>query len=150
MIEGLPLPATDNPLDQPFWHAARDGRLVVQACGDCGEAPFPPRPMCPCCQSEEVQWIEDDGAATVWSFATPRPPLLPAFEAMLPYITVIGALRSNPAIRIAGMAIDAGGQTALDADAIAIGQPLCMEFHVVSESVALPLWRIAAGAQDAR
>ncbi|OCC25609.1 hypothetical protein MB02_02985 [Croceicoccus estronivorus] len=144
MIEGMPLPATDDPLDREFWSKARDGKLVVQACGDCGTSRFPPRPMCPHCQSENVTWRDDPGTATIWSFATPRPPLLPAFEAITPYITVIGALDSDPMIRIAGMAVTGADDafTGLTAEDVEIGQPLTIHFQTVSPDCALPVWRL--------
>jgi uncharacterized OB-fold protein len=145
MIESLPLPATDNPLDRDFWEHARRGRLVVQTCGDCGEMRFPPRPMCPRCQSEHTIWREDEGKGVVWSFATPRPPLLPAFEALLPYVVIIGALDSNPTIRIAAMAArdeDDAAMAAPAAGRIAIGQPIRIGFKAVSDECSLPFWRL--------
>ncbi|WP_252258579.1 Zn-ribbon domain-containing OB-fold protein [Erythrobacter aurantius] len=145
MIEGLPLPSVDDPLDQPFWAAAIKGRLVVQLCDQCGETRFPPRPMCPSCQSEVSEWVEDGGEAQVWSFAAPQPPLLPAFEAMLPYVTVLGALDSHPHIRIAGMAVGADGETStgITAADIQIGQPVQLRFRRATDESALPVWQIA-------
>lgn len=142
MIETLPLPATDNPLDREFWANALAGRLVVQTCDACAEMRFPPRPMCPHCQSEDSVWNEVSPEGTVWSFACPAPPLLPAFEAMAPYVTIIGALGAHPAIRIAGMAIadDAGSVTGVTAADVAIGQPVRLLFRKVSEDCALPFW----------
>ena len=143
MIDGLPLPKVDDPLDQAFWAAALEGRLVVQTCSGCGEARFPPRPMCPHCQSEDCHWVEDDGAGHVWSFATPQSPLLPAFEAMLPYVTVLGTLASNPQIRVAGMAVGADGKTSIgiEASSIRIGQPARLRFRRATDSCALPVWQ---------
>jgi uncharacterized protein len=144
MIEGLPLPSLDDPLDHAFWAAAAEGRLVVQACSACGEARFPPRPMCPHCQSEDCKWVEDDGAGHVWSFAAPRSPLLPAFEALLPYVTILATLESNPKIRIAGMAVGADGETStgITASDIRIGQPARLRFRAVAANCALPVWQI--------
>lgn len=152
MIEGLPLPATDDPNDSAFWDAARAGRLVVQSCADCGKVRFPPRPMCPHCRSERPHWISDSGAATIWSFATPRPPLLPAFEAMLPYVTVIGALDSNPAIRIAAIAVasEDAAPTGLTAKDVALGQPVEMRFRFVTSACALPVWLLGARRDGAQ
>ena len=148
MIEGMPLPATDDPLDREFWARARDGRLVVQSCGQCGAQRFPPRPMCPCCQSEEVVWRADPGGGRIWSFATPRPPLLPAFEAMLPYVVIVGALDSDPAIRIVGM-MDVGPGDRPDDDAITIGRPIHLVFKAVGDGCALPFWRLGPKAGPA-
>ncbi|MFA5964601.1 MAG: zinc ribbon domain-containing protein [Sphingomonas sp.] len=150
MIEGQPLPAIDDPLDRAFWEKARQGVLVIQACASCGEQRFPPRPMCPHCQSESIAWQEDAGDATVWSFASPRPPLLPAFEAMAPYVTVIGALASNPAIRIAGMVIasDEASPTGLGPGDVAIGQPIQIHFREVAPGCALPFWRLESSSLE--
>jgi uncharacterized OB-fold protein len=35
MIEDRPLPATDDPLDAPYWQATLRGELVVQRCTTC-------------------------------------------------------------------------------------------------------------------
>lgn len=144
MIQGIPLPATDDPLDSEFWAHARTGHLVIQCCDDCGEMRFPPRPMCPSCQSDKTGWKKDDGRAVVWSFARPSPPLLPAFEALLPYFVVIGALRSNPAIRIAGMATfgNEGEASMIPGPRLEIGQPICMRFRAMNEHCSLPIWNI--------
>lgn len=144
MIEGAPLPATDDPLDRDFWAAARQEKLVVQACADCGEWRFPPRPMCPHCQSENAVWKEVSGEGVVWSFAIPRSPLLPAFEALTPYVTIIGALKENPEIRIAGMAVkgDDGDARGVTEEDVNIGQTIKVEFKSVSEDCSVPCWRI--------
>lgn len=144
MIETIPLPATDDPLDRAFWTNALQGRLVVQSCGACGEMRFPPRPMCPHCQSEDSIWNEAAPEGTVWSFACPARPLLPAFEAMTPYVTIIGALDAHPTIRIAGMAVadDEGSMTGITADDVRVGQPVRLLFREVSNGCALPFWRL--------
>lgn len=143
MIEGLPLPDTCDPLDRVFWDNALVGRLMLQACGGCGTVRFPPRPMCPHCQSESVTWQVDSGDATIWSFAVPSAPLLPAFEAMTPYVTVIAELTSNPAIRIAGMAVrgddDPMGLTAAD---VVVGQGVTACFRTVASACSLVFWRL--------
>lgn len=148
MIETIPLPATDDPLDREFWACALQGRLVVQACAACNRMRFPPRPMCPHCQSDTVRWDEVAPDATIWSFACPARPLLPAFERMAPYVTVIGALDADPAIRIAGMAIssETGDATGLTAADVRIGQAVRLQFRRVSENCALPFWQLGAAA----
>ena len=79
----------------------------------------------------------------MWSFATPQSPLLPAFEAMLPYVTVLGTLASNPQIRVAGMAVGADGKTSIgiEASSIRIGQPARLRFRRATDSCALPVWQ---------
>ncbi|MDX2766204.1 Zn-ribbon domain-containing OB-fold protein, partial [Streptomyces europaeiscabiei] len=40
----------------PFWEYAAQGELRIQACADCGELRFPPRPCCPHCRSFATDW----------------------------------------------------------------------------------------------
>lgn len=150
MIETRPLPATGNPLDQPFWSAAYDDRLMMQTCGSCSEMRFPPRPMCPQCQSEACAWQDVSREGVIWSFASPRSPLLPAFEALAPFVTIIGALRAHPAIRIAAMALkdEHGEVTGITADDIMIGQPVQLLFRRITADCALPYWLLAPPANE--
>ncbi|MEU0054837.1 OB-fold domain-containing protein [Streptomyces sp. NPDC006334] len=86
----------------PFWaHAAR-GELRVQACADCGEPRFPPRPCCPHCQSFASEWRRTDGRGRLWSFVVPHPPLLPDYAAHAPYNVVVVELTEAPRIRLVG------------------------------------------------
>jgi uncharacterized OB-fold protein len=62
---------------QFFWDAADQGRLVGQRCGDCHKFTFPPRPMCPYCNSLRREVVDLCGLGTVLSWTIPRHP--PAF-----------------------------------------------------------------------
>ena len=50
MSYNKPLPVADIFMD-PFWAAAREKRLAMPACDDCGHVHFPPGPVCPKCLS---------------------------------------------------------------------------------------------------
>jgi uncharacterized OB-fold protein len=63
-----------------FWEGCKRGALLGQRCGECGELRYPPRPMCPTCQSLEREEVELSGRATLHSWAKPVHPLLPMFE----------------------------------------------------------------------
>ena len=79
----------------PFFEYAARGELRMQTCGDCGEVRFPPRPMCPHCQSTASEWKLMSGHGTVWSFAVPHPPLLPDYAAVAPYPVVVVELAED-------------------------------------------------------
>jgi uncharacterized OB-fold protein len=145
MIEGAPLPATDNPLDAPFWQAALRGELVVQTCLACGRRRFPPRPMCPHCQSFENAWRPVSGRGRIWSFVVPHPPLLPAFADVAPYNVILVELEEDSKIRIVGnLVASAGGEiNEIDPATIEIGSPVRVVFHLAAEDVALPRWVLA-------
>ncbi|MGW1067362.1 Zn-ribbon domain-containing OB-fold protein [Streptomyces aureus] len=94
-----PVPDDDGA---PFWRYAARGELRVQACADCGELRFPPRPCCPHCHSFADTWHLTNGRGRIWSYVVPHPPLLPAYAALAPYDVVLVELDEAPRIRLAG------------------------------------------------
>ncbi|MGV9450240.1 Zn-ribbon domain-containing OB-fold protein [Streptomyces sp. NPDC003635] len=130
-------PVTD-PDGAPFWRYAAAGELRVQACADCGEPRFPPRPCCPHCQSFATTWQKVGGHGRIWSYVVPHPPLLPDYAAQAPYNVVVVELLDAPRIRLVGnLVARAGG--ALDevpADRLRIGARV----QVVFGPDGLPQW----------
>jgi uncharacterized OB-fold protein len=135
------LPDVGDEAAAPFWDGTARGELLVQACGACGKWRMPPRPMCPHCRSIEVRWVPTSGRGTVWSFAVPHPPLLPAYAELAPYNVIIVALDEDPTIRFVGnlLARPDGPINEIDAATIEIGEPVRVTFQAV-EDVALPRW----------
>ncbi|MBI4517094.1 MAG: OB-fold domain-containing protein [Deltaproteobacteria bacterium] len=145
MIEGIPLPVTDDPIDAPYWEAAGRGELVVQRCAACGKRRFPPRPMCPHCQSFEHDWQRMSGEGRVWSFAVPHPPLLPAFAKVAPYNVIVVELADDSSIRMVGNLVKSadGAINEIDPAAIKIGTPVRLVFQREADDVTLARWVIA-------
>jgi uncharacterized OB-fold protein len=121
----------------PFWEYAARGELRVQACADCGELRFPPRPCCPHCQSFAEEWRQVSGRGRVWSYVVPHPPLLPDYAAQAPYNVVVVELEEAPRIRLVGNLVTAAGAplNSVDPGRIRIGARV----HVVF-SDGLPQW----------
>ncbi|WP_406493621.1 OB-fold domain-containing protein [Streptomyces sp. NBC_01604] len=115
-------PVTD-PDSAPFWRYAAQGELRVQACADCGELRFPPRPCCPRCQSFGSEWRAMSGQGRVWSYVVPHPPLLPEYAALSPYNVVVVELVEAPHIRLVGNLVSEPGDplNSLDPHTIRIG-----------------------------
>lgn len=42
----------------PFYENLKDNKLTTTKCQDCGATPFPPRVVCPECNSENLEWME--------------------------------------------------------------------------------------------
>jgi uncharacterized OB-fold protein len=141
MIEGALLPQVDH-ITRPFWEGTAVGELRMQTCGECGVMRFPPRPMCPRCQSLEVRWQAVSGRGEIWSFVVPHPPLLPAFMAVAPYNVIIVALEEDPELRMVGnlLASPDGEINEIDPATIRIGEPVEVVFQHVGEDVTLPRW----------
>lgn len=93
----------------PFWGYARQGELRVQACADCGELRFPPRPCCPHCQSFATEWREVSGHGRIWSHVSPYPPLLPDYADQAPYNVIVVELTDAPRIRLVGNLVAEAG-----------------------------------------
>lgn len=66
---------------EPFWEALGEGVFRVPQCNHCGDAFFPPAPLCPNCGGQTIEWIlADEGA--LYSF-TRQHRTAPGFEAPL-------------------------------------------------------------------
>jgi hypothetical protein len=129
-------PVTDAD-GAPFWEYAARGELRVQACADCGEPRFPPRPCCPHCQSFGCEWRPVSGRGRVWSYVVAHPPLLPDYAEQAPYNVVVVELEDAPRIRLVGNLVSRAGAAlnSLDPGRIRIGGRVQAVF-----SDGLPQW----------
>lgn len=61
-----------NPETEPFWAAAREGRLLLKRCTKCKELHYYPRTICPFCFSDETDWVEASGSGTIYTYSVMR------------------------------------------------------------------------------
>jgi hypothetical protein len=122
----------------PFWGYAAQGELRVQACADCGELRFPPRPCCPHCQSFTSEWRPVSGHGRIWSYVVPHPPLLPDYAEQAPYNVIVVELAEAPRIRLVGNLVTEAGAplNSLAPERIRIGAKV----QVVFTEAGLPQW----------
>jgi uncharacterized OB-fold protein len=123
---------------EPFWQAARERRLVAPRCGSCGHFRLPPTPFCPECQSQEVDWVELSGRATVFSFSVVRG--LPGLDDLV-LVAVVVDLPDAPGARLVSNVID------VDPDEVRIGMELEVAFHPISDGWLLPVFRPAGSTE---
>lgn len=142
MIAGRPLPRPDDA-SEPYWQGCREGELRIQRCGACGHLRFPPRPMCPCCNSFRAGFVPVSGRGHVYSYVICHPPLLPAFQERAPLLVVLVELEEGCDLRIVGNWLD-------DDEAVAIGLPVEVVFERVSDEISLPQWRRRGPARSGR
>lgn len=67
-VDDLVYPPRMTAFTQPFWDALRDGRFVTSRCRDCGHMTFPPKPVCPECWKNDVEWAELSGLGVLASY----------------------------------------------------------------------------------
>lgn len=128
-----PLPRID-PLNQPFWDAARQNRLVVQTCRACGDAHFPPSPVCPACLSTEQEWREASGRGTLESWIEMHRAYWDGFRDALPYSVCLVRLDEGPLL-VSNLVGEAGTAK--------LGAAVRVVFEAVTETVTLPKFTLA-------
>ena len=84
----------DDPPNAPFWAGARQRRLVLQRCEECGAHQIYARPFCLACEAGDLSWADATGDATVYSQVTVRIPVLDGLEP--PYLCAIVHLDEGP------------------------------------------------------
>ena len=123
---------TTDASTQPFWEAAKEGRLVAPRCGDCGTFRLPPTPFCPNCRSANVDWPELSRIATVFSFSVVR-----GFPG-IPDITLVPAildLPDAPGARLVSPLVE------VDPDDVYIGMSVTVDFAPISDGWQQPVFR---------
>jgi uncharacterized OB-fold protein len=147
--EGFLVPLGDEE-STGFWEGTAAGELRVQACAQCGAFRFPPRVMCPHCQSTERLWKAVSGRGTIWSFVVAHPPLLPAYAPFAPFPVITVTLEEDPALRMVGNLVTGpmGAINEIDPATIVIGEAVEVVFSgrvgPDDTEVFLPAWVRAA------
>lgn len=86
-----------EPELEPYWSAARAGRLVLARCCVCGATPWMPRPFCSTHPEVPVEWVEMTGRATIYSFTTVMRGE-GVFKDTGPYVLAVVELEDGPRI----------------------------------------------------
>ena len=81
----VPIP---TPETQTFWDGTAIGELRIQRCNSCEEYYFYPRPYCPGCQSDDVEWRVVSGKGTLASYNINYRPF-PIFESKDPQVIAL-------------------------------------------------------------
>jgi uncharacterized OB-fold protein len=123
------LPLGDEE-SEGFWAGTAVGELRVQACDACGALRFPPRVMCPECQSTARSWRAVSGRGVIWSFVVVHPPVLPAYAPYTPFPVITVTLAEKPSLRLVGNLVTGPGGdiNGVDPAGIEIGEPVRVVF----------------------
>ena len=93
-MQQFPVPAPDADTEA-FWAGVAREELLVQRCDGCqaseaGESwIWPPRPVCPRCQTPDPPWQQVSGDGEIVSWVVLRPPVLPAYVDMVPFVVLL-------------------------------------------------------------
>jgi uncharacterized protein len=131
-------PRTDLPTieddTRPFWDAARENRFLIRRCRACGEAHHYPRTFCPGCWSEDVEWVEASGRATLYTWSTVYMNDLAPFNERVPYIAAVVDLEEGPRVMTNLVDCPADGST------LSIGMPVKVIYEALTDDITVPLF----------
>jgi uncharacterized OB-fold protein len=123
-----------NPATEPYWAAAREHRLVIPRCLDCGTFRFPPAAFCWKCRSQAVEWVDHDGNGELYSFTVMRHGVIPAVTEVLPIVIGVVELPGTDGCRIIGDVIGCAPED------VRIGMPLALDWYDVPDG-SVPCFR---------
>ena len=122
-----------NRDSQFFWDGTAVGELRIPKCNACGALRFPPGPACQSCDAYDRGYVVAAGTGTVFSYVVHRHPPVPGKE--LPI--VIALIDLDEGVRMVGEVVG------VEADDIAIGMRLRVDFRRIDDDLTLPVWRKA-------
>ena len=128
-----PLPQA-TPETKEYWDGLKRHELRIQRCSDCSQFYFFPRPFCPHCQSQNVQWQTVSGKGKLHSYVIAHRGH-PAFDA--PYVIAMVQLDEGPKMMTNIVGVDDPTGDKLPADA-----PVEIVFDDVNENVTLPKFKL--------
>jgi uncharacterized OB-fold protein len=85
-----------SPESRVFWDGAKEKKLMLPRCTNCGQFWFPPSQRCRHCLSADFAWIESKGQGRIYSFVVYHRVYHPAFEQDVPYVVAIVELDEGP------------------------------------------------------
>jgi hypothetical protein len=132
LVKPLPVP---TKWSKPFWEGTKQRKLLLKRCRACGYIDHPPYLYCTECLSDDHEWIEASGKATLYAFAINEYGVPFPFMPDLPYVLALVDLEEGP--RMISNIVEC------DHKALKNGMALEVVFEKVSEDIALPKWRPA-------
>jgi uncharacterized OB-fold protein len=95
-----------------FWRGGAAGELRIQRCQRCGWWLHPPHPLCPRCQSRDLEPEVVSGRGRVWSFTINRYQWVRGLEP--PYVLAEVELDEQPGLRLLTALVGCDDEVAID------------------------------------
>lgn len=130
-----PLPDVTWSWAREYWEGCRRHEILIQKCGDCGAYRWYPKPMCPQCNSFNVEWTKVRGTGNIFSYTICYRPFGDVWKDSIPYTVVIVELDDVTGVRLMADLIDC------KPDDVRIGMPVSIMFDDVTPEVTLPRFR---------
>jgi uncharacterized protein len=132
-------PAPDN-LTSFFWDGAREHRLLIQRCDDCGRFQHPPEPVCHHCLSFSLGAGEVSGRGTIYSFEVATQAFHPWFADKIPFVIAVVELAEQPHLKLITNIVGVDPDSA----DIAVGAQVEVTWQQLDDEFTLPVFRLTA------
>ena len=130
-------PRVMDAFAQRFWEFTRQRELRLQRCGECGRFRWPPGPVCDGCISEDYEWAEVSGRATLLSWVIYHRPYFPQYPA--PHTVLMVELDEGPRMMTNLVEVEP------TPEALPVDLPLEIVYDDVTDEVTLAKFRPARG-----
>jgi len=127
-----PLPET-NTWSEPYWEAAREEKLLLQKCSDCGKHIFYPRLLCPACFSDNIDWVEASGKGNIYTYTVVTNNAPSIFLEDMPY--VIAIVRLEEGVQMLTNIVDC------DHEKLSCDMPVEVTYRKLNEDFTLPVFK---------
>ncbi|PZC46655.1 MAG: hypothetical protein C1O27_001797 [Chloroflexi bacterium] len=117
----------------PYWEAAREHKLKLPKCSQDGTFVFPPRPICPKCHSDKLEWTELSGRGAVYTFTIMHDKMVAGFDP--PYVVAQVELEEQAGLRLQSNILEC------PVPDVYIGMPVEVTFEDRSEEISVPQFR---------
>lgn len=117
-----------------YWSAAKECKLMLKRCNDCGEVHHYPRAICPRCLSSATEWVQASGRGRIYSFSVMR-------RAQVPY--AIAYVTLDEGVTMMSNIVEC------DFDQLAISQPVEVAFRFTTGGESIPVFRPLANTGKA-
>ncbi len=124
---------TPDPVTTKYWEGARQNKLLIQKCGDCGTYQTLPQSYCRHCLSEDLAWTQARGTGKIYSFTIVHRAPSGAFESDVPYTVALVEL--DEGARMMSNIVEIGPQD------VRVGMPVEAIFDAISPTISLPKFR---------
>ncbi len=114
-----------------FFEGAKQHKLLIQRCTNCGMLRHPPRPACANCRSFEWDAVTASGRGTIYSYVVNHYPQIPAFD----YPLVVALVELEEGTRLVA------NVSGITPETVAIGMPVIADFCDFDEGLTLPVFR---------
>lgn len=132
---GIPVP-NPSARSRDYWDAAGRGELTFQRCTSCGFIGLRPFMVCPTCYGRDSERQVSTGLGNLYSWTVVWRPPYPSF--VVPYAPCVVELDEGFFMISAVVACEP--------EDLISGMRLSVEFHEVSDEIALPYFAPLAGS----